>query len=187
MPPARLDLPDIHTRFGAVLLMMVSSVARAEAPAAKPRAAPTWANAVFIELASGFVPFANDVPLMVGIGVRAAGIHEVWARAGYMPVGDDIGHGFGAVGYRAALRPERLVRPIVGGLVAGLPATCAHDAQGRPRCARPPLFIFAAHGGVRLEPVPWLGFSALLSLGVDTYPNPFGMVELAASFALPLP
>jgi hypothetical protein len=129
---------------------------------------------------------ANDVPLMVGAGVRAGRIHEVWARIGYIPVGDDIGHGFGVVGYRAALRPGRVVRPILGGFFAGLPATCGHDSLGRPTCTPDNLFIFSTTGGVRIEPTPWLGFSALLSLGLDSYPNPFGMVELAVTFAVPL-
>lgn len=171
----------------AALLVTISSSARAEPGVSEPPASPRWANAVFVELASSFVPLVDDVPLMLGIGVRVAAIHEVWASAGYMPVGDDRRHGFGVLGYRAALRPGHLVRPIVGGLVAGLPATCGHDAMGQPSCTPVHIFIFAANGGVRLEPVPWLGVSALLSLGLDSYPNPFGMVELAATFALPLP
>lgn len=70
---------------------------------------------------------------------------------------------------------------------------CRRAARGRrtiswapvPSCVPPPLFIFSATGGVRFEPVPWLGFSAALLLGVDSYPNPFGMVELGVTFVLP--
>lgn len=156
------------------------------APGAASAQTRTWSSALFVELATSFVPVANDVPLMLGVGLRFAGVHEVWARAGYMPTGDDRGYGFGVLGYRAALRPGRVVRPVVGGLVAALPATCGHDAAGRPDCAADPLFIFAATGGVRVEPVPWLGLSATLALGLDSYPNPFGMIELAVIFALPL-
>jgi hypothetical protein len=197
----RLPAPALSV---AVVLAAASSGARARASDSEPRppsdprassaqpqssaaAAPvlrTWSTVMFLELATGFVPVANDVPLMLGVGVRAAGIHEVWARIGYMPVGDDIGHGFGVVGYRAALRPGRVARPILGGFFAGLPATCGHDSQARPSCTPSRLFIFSAVGGIRVEPVPWLGFSALVSLGIDTYPNPFGMVELAATYAL---
>lgn len=155
--------------------------ASAEEPGAR-----RWSDAVFAELSTGFVPVANDVPWMAGIGVRAAGIHEVWARLGYMPVGDDVGWGFGVVGYRAVFRPGRVVRPIAGGYFAGLPATCGHDEKGRPACTRDNLFIWSASGGVRFEPVPWLGVAATLALGVDSYPNPFGMVELATTFALPV-
>lgn len=144
-----------------------------------------YSEAVFVEAAVGFVPYANDVPLLLGAGVRIKRIHELWARAGYIPVGDDIGYGFGCGGYRAALRPGRRVRPVVGGLVAGLRATCSHDSAGRPQCEKTPLFIFAATAGVRIEPVPWLGLQAGLSVGVDSYPNPFGMLELGVSFALP--
>jgi hypothetical protein len=39
---------------------------------------------------------------------------------------------------------------------------------------------------VRFEPTPWLGLSLMLSFGVDSYPNPFGMVELGVSFFIPL-
>lgn len=186
--PAARGAPRRHTArllraaiLGAVTLPAAS--ANAQAPAG-PRAS---SDALFAEVATGFVPFANDVPLMVGVGVRAAGVHEVWARLGYMPVGDDAGHGFGVVGYRAVLRPGRLVRTVVGGYFAGLPATCGHDDQGRPSCTPDNLFIWSATGGVRFEPHPAIGLSALLSLGVDSYPNPFGMVEIAATFALPLP
>lgn len=143
-------------------------------------------HAVFAELAAGFVPVANDVPLILGVGVRVFGIHEVWGRLGYMPVGDDVGYAFGVVGYRAALRPGRVVRPIVGAYFAGLPATCGHDDEGRPACTPDRLFIFSATGGIRIEPRAWLGIAALISLGVDSYPNPFGMVEIATTFALPL-
>lgn len=148
--------------------------------------APTYASAVVLDVATGYVPYVNDVPLMVGAGVRLGRVHEIWARAGYMPVGDDVGHGFGCAGYRAVLRPQRVVRPLVGGLLAGLPATCGHDAAGRPSCTSTPLFVLAATGGVRLEPVPWLGISAVLSLGLDSYPNPFGMIEISQTFTLPL-
>lgn len=148
--------------------------------------ARSGSRALLVEAAVGFVPYANDVPTMLGLGLRLASVHEVWARAGYMPTGDDRGYGFGVAGYRAVFRPARRVRPTVGGLFAALPATCGHDAAGRPSCAPDPLFILAATGGVRLEPVPWLGVTATLSLGVDSYPNPFGMVEVAVTVALPL-
>ena len=173
----------------AVAFSAASPVASAQAQAGAPPSSPAprvWSSAVFVELASAFVPVANDVPLMVGVGVRVAGIHEVWARAGYMPVGDDVGHGFGVVGYRAVFRPGRVARPVLGAYFAGLPATCGHDSQGQPSCTPTRLFIFSATGGIRVEPLPWMGFSALLSLGIDSYPNPFGMVELATTFALPL-
>ena len=153
---------------------------------AQTKPPPTWSDALFVETAVAFVPVANDVPWMLGVGARFAGIHEVWARGGYIPTGDDVRVGFGVIGYRAALRPGRVVRPMFGGLVAGLPETCTHDAQRRPTCVGTPLFIFAATVGVRVEPVPWLGLSTILTLGVDSYPNPFGMVELAVSFAWPL-
>jgi hypothetical protein len=139
-----------------------------------------------LELAESFVPFVNDIPLMVGPGIRFGDVHEIWMRVGYIPVGDDVGHAFGCAGYRAALRPNKVVRPVIGGLFAGLPATCGHDAEGRPSCTSTPLFILAATGGVRIEPVPWLGLSAVLSFGVDSYPNPFGMIEIVQTFALPL-
>jgi|GEM_PF-3199148 len=168
------------------LVLLGAFIATPAASAQTPRPARAWSSAVFVELSSSWVPYANDVPLMASVGLRFADVHEVWARAGYMPVGDDAGYGFGAVGYRAALRPRRAVRPLVGGLFAALPATCTHDDAGRPRCTSDPLFVLAATGGVRFEPVPWLGLSATLALGLDSYPNPFGMIELAATFALPL-
>jgi hypothetical protein len=143
-------------------------------------------TAVLVDVTSGFVPYANDAPIMVGAGLRFASIHEVWGRFGYMPNGDDVGHAFGVLGYRAVLRPDRVVRPFLGALSAGLPATCGHDSAGRPDCTSKSLFIFAATGGVRFEPEPWLGLSLALSLGTDTYPNPFGMVEAGVSFALPV-
>jgi hypothetical protein len=161
--------------------------ALADAPSAPVASdAKTGSTALLFDTAVGFVPFANDVPLMLGAGVRFAEIHEVWARGGYMSVGDDVRHGFGVAGYRAVLRPQKLFRPVLGALFAGLPATCTHDAGGHPVCSPPPLFIFAALGGVRIEPNPWLGVSAILQLGTDTHPNPFGMVELGLTFALPL-
>jgi hypothetical protein len=144
-------------------------------------------TAILVDVTSGFVPYANDVPIMPGAGLRVASVHEAWGRVGYMPNGDDVGHAFGVVGYRAVLRPDRVVRPFLGGLAAGLPATCGHDGAGRPDCTSKALFIFAATGGVRFEPAPWLGLSLALSLGTDTYPNPFGMVEAGVSFAIPLP
>jgi hypothetical protein len=172
----------------AALALSTLSFAAIGQPSAARRAdsGPTFSSAIVVDVAQGFVPYANDVPLMLGAGLRLGGIHEIWARAGYMPVGDDVGHGFGCAGYRAALRPHGVVRPVLGGLLAGLPATCSHDAAGRPRCTSTPLFILAATGGVRIEPVPWLGLSAVLSLGVDSYPNPFGMIEIAQTFTLPL-
>ena len=143
-------------------------------------------NKLGVDVTAGFVPFANDVPVMVGAGARIARIHEVWGRFGYMTTGDDVRVAFGVAGYRLALRPDKLVRPLFGAMFAGLPATCTHDAEGRPSCTGAPLFIFAATAGVRVEPVPWLGVSSVLSLGTYTYPNPFGMVELGVSFAWPL-
>jgi hypothetical protein len=145
-----------------------------------------YADALVVESAAAYVPYANDVPLMVGVGVRLARVHELWVRAGYMPTGDDRRFGFGVLGYRAALRPGRFVRPVAGGFVSGLPETCGHDARGEPSCTRANLFIFSGVGGVRFEPAPWLGVSALLAAGMDTYPNPFGMIELGVSFAVPL-
>lgn len=142
-------------------------------------------SAVFAELSVGFVPVANDVPLIVGAGWRVDRIHEIWARIGHMPAGDDVGLGFGVVGYRAALRPGRLLRLILGAYFAGLPATCTHDDRGRPSCTSDRLFIWSATGGVRVEPAPWVGVAALLSLGADSYPNPFGMIEIATTFTLP--
>ena len=145
-----------------------------------------YSQALFVDVTVGFVPYANDVPLMLGAGIRFAEIHELWARVGFIiGVGDDRGYTFGSAGYRLALRPGRRVRPLLGGLVAGLGATCTHDALGQPSCTPTPLFIFAATGGVRIEPVPWLGLFTVLTFGTDTYPNPFGMLELGVSFALP--
>jgi hypothetical protein len=141
----------------------------------------------FVELTGGFVPNANDVPLMVGAGLRFAEVHELWARLGSFTTGDDVRHFFGVAGYKLVLRPRRVVRPFFGALVAGLPATCGHDADGRPSCTGEPLFILSATGGVRFELVPWLGISAALLLGADTFPNPFGMVELGVTFSYPQP
>lgn len=143
-------------------------------------------TALVLDVTTGFVPYANDVPIMLGAGARFLRVHEVWGRFGYFPTGDDRRYAFGVVGYRAVFRPDHVVRPVVGGLVAGLPTTCTHDASGSQTCAQTPLFIFAATGGVRFEPTRWLGISAMLSLGVDSYPNPFGMVELGVSFFIPL-
>ncbi len=156
-------------------------VAHADEP--KPK---DWSNALFVEAGTAFIPYANDVPIMISGGVRFAKLHEIWLRGGFMPTGDDVRLGFGAAGYRAVLRPGRVVRPFFGGLFAGLPETCSHDARGFPTCEKTPIFIFAATGGVRIEPAPWLGINASLSFGLDTWPNPFGMVELGVSFALPL-
>lgn len=166
----------------AVALCWIVSLATA-APAARAQAKKP---ALFVEGAGAFVPFAIDVPLMLGAGVRLGGVHEIWARAGYIPTGDDVGHGFGCGGYRVVLRPGKLVRPLLGGLVAGLPATCTHDALRQPSCTDTPLFIFAATAGVRFEPEPWLGVSSVLTLGTDTYPNPFGMMELDVTFLIPV-
>lgn len=167
--------------FSLCTLFLFSSSALAQSPVSE-----RWSSALFAESVAGYVPVANDVPLMLGLGVRALDIHEVWTRVGYMPTGDDVGHGFAVVGYRAAFRPRHWIRPIVGAYFAGLPATCTHDEQGRPLCTPEPLFILSATGGIRLEPTPWFGAAFLLSLGADSYPNPFGMAELALSFALPL-
>jgi hypothetical protein len=150
------------------------------------REARAQSTAILVDATTGFVPYANDVPIMVGAGVRLASIHEIWGRFGYMPNGDDVGHAFGVGGYRVVLRPGKVVRPFLGGLTAGLPATCGHDGKGEPDCTSKALFIFAASGGVRFEPLPWLGVSLALSLGTDTYPNPFGMVEAGLGFAIPV-
>ena len=155
-------------------------------PALVLAAEMTFANALFVEAGTAFVPYANDVPLMISAGVRFAKYHEIWIRGGFMPTGDDIRLAFGATGYRAVLRPGHVVRPFVGGLFAGLPETCSHDDAGNPVCTKVPIFIFAAVGGVRFEPVKWLGVNLSIAFGLDTYPNPFGMVELGVSFALPL-
>jgi hypothetical protein len=165
---------------------MISAIVCCSAEIAAPKPPPTWSEALSVELAASFVPFANDVPLMLGAAVRFMRIHEVWIRGGFMPTGDDIRLGFGVGGYRVVLRPLKIVRPTFGALIAGLPETCTHDALGQPQCTHDALFIFAATGGVRIEPKPWLGISAILTFGTDTYPNPFGMIELGVSFALPL-
>jgi len=172
---------------GAALALSTLSSAALGQPSDPPEPAspPTWSSAVFLELAQGFVPVVNDVPLMIGGGVRLGEIHEIWARGGYFPVGADVGHGFGVVGYRAVLRPQKLARPVLGGLFAALPVACVYDDFGRPSCTSSPFFVLAAVGGVRIEPVPWLGLTAVISLGVDSYPNPFGMVEIAQTFLLP--
>jgi len=172
---------------GATLACVtLSSNARAQDADEDSGGVRTYDDAILIDVAVGFVPYANDVPLILGGGVRFLGIHEIFARGGYMPTGDDVGYGFGVLGYRAVFRPHELIRPVVGGYVAALPATCTHDDAGTPTCEPTPLFILSATGGVRFEPVPWLGLFVLLSLGVDSYPNPFGMIEVGATFALPL-
>ncbi len=174
----------------ALVVVGAGAPARADAPLApeplaKP-APPTYATALFVELGVAFVPFAIDVPLVLGTGVRFAKVHELYARGGYIPTGDDTGLGFIVSGYRVVLRPHKIVRPTFGVLVAGLPETCFHDAARRPSCTDRPLFVFAATAGVRFEPTPWLGISSVLTLGSDSYPNPFGMMEVVVSFALPL-
>jgi hypothetical protein len=167
----------------AFLLAAEMVAGSAEGGTAQPK---TFANALFVEAGTAFIPYANDVPLMISAGVRFARYHEIWVRGGFMPTGDDIRLGFGAAGYRAVLRPDHVVRPFFGGLFAGLPETCSHDALGNPSCTKVPIFIFAAVAGVRFEPVKWLGVNVSLALGLDSYPYPFGMVELGLSFALPL-
>ena len=167
----------------AALLVSTSASGGARAQDAPTR---TWDDALLLDVAVGFVPVANDVPLILGVGVRVHAIHELWARTGYMPTGDDVGHAFGVLGYRAVFRPHTVVRPILGGYVVALPATCTHDDAGEPSCTPDAFFVLSATGGVRIEPVPWLGLFALLSLGIDSYPNPFGMIELGATWALPL-
>lgn len=158
------------------LVLLLPSVAEAR----------DFSTAIFIEPSTAFIPYANDVPLMLSAGVRVAKMHEMWLRAGYMPTGDDIRLGFGATGYRIVLRPERVVRPFFGGLFAGLPESCTHDAAGNPTCTKVPIFIWSATAGLRIEPVPAVGINLSLSIGIDSYANPFGMVELGVSFALPL-
>ncbi len=180
---------------GYVLLSLPSGAAAAGAeppaaalPAGESTAAPTrtFRDAVFVEAFVGFSPIFNDVPLMLSIGVRIADIHEVWARAGFFANGWDVGYAIAAVGYRAALRPHRLVRPLVGFLIAGEPATCTGiSPTGHPMCSSEPLFYFAANGGLRLEPRPWLGILSTLSIGVDSIGFPFGLIDFGVSFALP--
>ena len=152
------------------------------APAAARR---TFTDAVFADATAVFIPYANDLLLMIGAGVRIAGIHELWARAGYIALGDDTRYGIGSGGYRVALRPQRMVRPVLGALVAGEAATCDHDASGHPVCTPTALFILAGTAGVRIEPVPWLGLATAVALGTDSYPHPFAMLELGVSIALP--
>lgn len=77
------------------------------------------------------------------------------------------------------------IRNVLGVLIGGMATTCGHNMYGRPTCSPTPLFIFSGTAGVHFEPVPWLGIATTLVLGTDTYPNPFGMLELAVSFALP--
>jgi hypothetical protein len=142
-------------------------------------------TALFVDVMTGFVPYANDVAVTVGVGLRIARRHEIYARAGLIPTGDDRGHGAGTIGYRIALRPDKIVRPLFGAVVLGVPQTCGHDAWGRPDCAAPPLFVFAGTVGLRIEPTSWLGLFSVLTIGVDTFPNPFGMVEAGLNFPLP--
>jgi hypothetical protein len=175
-----------HLRRRGLLVVTAACLAGApRAASADEVRPPTWSTALFAEASTAFIPHANDVPLMLSAGVRLAGIHELWLRGGFMPTGDDRNLGFGALGYRVVLRPGRVVRPLFGALAAALPETCSHDAAG-PVCTKTPIFIFSATGGLRIEPAPWLGINTSLALGLDSYPNPFGMVELGVSFALPL-
>lgn len=165
-----------------------ASATEPEPPSGQSAAAParTYRDALFVEALVGFSPIFNDVPLMVGLGVRVADVHELWARAGVFVNGWDIGYGIGAIGYRAALRPRRRVRPLVGAFIAGEPATCTGlTSAGHPMCHPDPLFYFAANGGLRLEPRPWLGVLSTLSIGVDSIGFPFGMIEVGMSLALP--
>ncbi len=142
-------------------------------------------HALLVEVSTGFVPEANDVPMMLSAGLRLGGAHEAWIRGGYMPTGDDAGLGFFALGYRVVLRRDRWLRPILGGLGAALPEQCTHDAARRPTCERVPLFVVAATAGLRIEPVRTLGFYAQVALGMDSYPNPFGMAEAGMTVVLP--
>lgn len=164
----------------ATLLTVVG--ARGQEAKAPERSAE---HAFLVELSTGFVPVANDVPMMLSAGLRLAGAHEVWVRGGYMPTGDDAGLGFFALGYRVVLRRDRWLRPILGGLGAVLPEQCTHDAERRPTCDRIPLFVVAATAGLRIEPVRTLGFYAQVALGMDSYPNPFGMAEAGMTVVLP--
>lgn len=179
----RLRRPRRHV-LTAICGLLVTSPAFADDNPPAPK--HDWSNALFVEASTAFIPYANDVPLMLSGGVRFAKLHEVWLRGGFMPTGDDVRLGFGAVGYRAVLRPMHVLRPFFGGLFAGLPETCSHDANGNPTCAKTPIFIFAATAALRVEPIPAIGINLSLSFGLDSYPNPFGMVELGVSFALPL-
>jgi hypothetical protein len=156
-----------------------------------------WLNAVLspslaraephalLDVSAGFVPIANDVPLMLSVGLQVLSRHEVWFRGGYMAVGDDKALGLLAAGYRFAMWPDQIVRPIFGGLAAWLPESCTHDHQGNPSCERVPLGVFAATAGVRFDVQPTLGIFVQLHLGIDTYPNPFGMFEAGITFVLP--
>lgn len=164
----------------ATFLFASAAAAQPAPPTTEPTPPPT--TAIFAELGAAFVPVANDIPLMLGGGVRFAKIHEVWARGGFIATGDDVRLGFGVAGYRVVLRPGRIVRPTFGAIFAGLPETCTHDAAGAPSCTKVPLFIFAATAGVRIEPTPWFGVAGVLTLGTDSYPNPFGMFELLVTF-----
>ncbi len=164
----------------ALATLLLVGAARGEEP--QPKEAE---NAFLVELSTGFVPEANDVPMMLSAGLRLAGAHEVWVRGGYMPTGDDAGLGFFALGYRVVLRRDRWLRPILGGLGAVLPEQCTHDAERRPTCDRVPLFVVAATAGLRIEPVRTLGFYAQVALGMDSYPNPFGMAEAGMTVVLP--
>lgn len=139
-----------------------------------------------MEPSTAFIPYANDVPIMLSAGVRVAKLHEMWIRGGYMPTGDDVRLGFGATGYRVVLRPEKVLRPFFGALFAALPETCSHDSMGNPTCTKAPIFIWSAVAGLRIEPHPVVGIDVSIALGVDSYANPFGMVELGFSFAYPL-
>lgn len=180
---------------GYVLLSLQAGAAAAEPalpaaapPAGESTAAParSFRDAVFVEAFVGFSPIFNDVPLMLSLGVRIADIHEVWARAGLFANGWDVGYTIAAVGYRAALRPRRRVRPLVGALIAGEPATCTGiSPTGHPMCSPHPLFYFAANGGLRVEPRPWLGILSTLSIGVDSIGFPFGLIDFGISLALP--
>lgn len=160
----------------SLVLSSFATTARADVPVR---------TALFVEASTGWIPFANDVPWMLSVGVRFARVHELWGRGGFIPTGDDVRLGLGAIGYRVAFAPESVLRPIVGVLAAGLPETCGHDALGRPSCERTPIFVFAATLGARIEPVRWFGIYATIAAGVDTYPNPFGMIETGLTFAWP--
>ena len=178
MPPSRW--------VGGICAALLACAAAASAHA-QPPAIHTPHPTLFADVLTAFVPYANDVPVMMGGGVQVALRHEIFAHVGLFPTGDDRGYGVAEIGYRYATRPGKWLRPLFGGRIAAVPATCGHDDVGRPQCVAQGLFIFAASVGLRVEPQPWIAVSSSLSIGVDSYPNPFGMVDVGLTFPLPPP